>query len=257
MIIDANVSLGHWPFRKFLPDSAAKLSKHLESEGVSSALVSAAEAGFCLDPDIYNKLLIRKLRPYSNLMPIMVINPSLSNWLKTLRRYVDSPEIKAVKILPNYHNYSLARKYVAELMNELTVGKIPLLIQMRMEDERSHHPLLKVSGVDCKEVIKLAGRFPRIPILCLCPYFGEAALLVKETANIYVDISFVERLDTVASLLKEIPATRVLFGSHTPFLYTRSAIMKIKDASISRKDFNAIAFNNARRLFGRGEAFDS
>ena len=123
-----------------------------------------------------------------------------------------------------------------------------LIIQMRLGDERNQYPLLKVAGVDYKEIIKLANRFPEIPIICLCPYMREAILLVKETRNIYIDISFIETVNTVTALLKEIPATRILFGSHTPFLYTRSAIMKIKSAENSEKDLNAIMFNNAHCL---------
>jgi predicted TIM-barrel fold metal-dependent hydrolase len=68
-----------------------------------------------------------------------------------------------------------------------------------------------------------------------------------------VDISFVETLNTVSALLKEIPATRVLFGSHTPFLYTRSAIMKIKAAEISQEDLDAITYGNAQRLIKLNE----
>lgn len=245
MLIDVNVSFGNWPFQKFLLDTPGKLAKHLKGEGISHALVSSTESVFYPDPDVYNKILFRKLRPYLFLIPIPIINPSLSNWKENFKRY---KKIKAVKILPNYHNYSLSAKSVNELMNELAKRKIPLMIQMRLEDERNQYPLLKVPGVNYKEIIKLANRFPRAPILCLCPYFPEAVSLVKETANVYVDIAFVERLNTVATLLKEIPASRILFGSHTPFLYTRSAMMKIKTADISRKDAQAIMFANISHL---------
>lgn len=248
MLIDVNVSLGRWPFQRFVPATPKKLAEHLKAEGISSAFVSAIEAVFYPDPDVYNKLLRRRLGPHSNLMPVIVVNPALANWREALKVHLGSPQVKAVKIVPNYHNYSLARRSAAELMDELTARKIPLLIQMRIEDERNQYPLLKVAGVDYKGIIKLANRFQGLPIICLCPYFREAIPLVKETTNIYVDISFVEKLDTVASLLKEIKSERVLFGSHTPFLYTRSAVMKIKEARIAKRDFNALAFRNACRL---------
>ena len=60
-------------------------------------------------------------------------------------------------------------------------------------------------------------------------------------ANIHVDLSFVERLDTVAALLAEVPARQVLFGSHTPFLYTRAAVMKLRTAAVGRRELRAIA----------------
>lgn len=247
-VIDVNVSFGNWPFQKFLQDRAAKLSRHLKSEGISLALVSSIESVFYSDPDVYNRLLLEKLKPDPSLSPVMVFNPFLSGWKQRLAEYTDSREIKAVKILPNYHNYSLSSPSVEELVGELIRRKMLLIIQMRMEDERNQYPLLKVAGVEFEQVIKLANRFPQASILCLCPYYQEAIALVKETDNVYVDISFTEQLDTVVSLLKEIPASRVLFGSHTPFLYTRSAVMKIKSADISKKNLKAIMFNNASHL---------
>ena len=247
-IIDVNVSLGNWPFQRFSLDTPDKLVKHLKSEGISSALVSPIESVFYPDPGVYNKLLIQRLKPYPNLYPVMVLNSILADWRQRLREYSDYSKIKAIKILPNYHNYSLSEKFVDDLMNELRERKIALIIQMRIEDERNQYPLLKVAGVKVKEIIQLANRFPQVPIICLCPYYEEAVALVKETSNIHIDISFTERLDTIVSLLNEIPAGRVLFGSHTPFLYTCSAVMKLKFANISKKDLKAIMFDNADHL---------
>ena len=255
MLIDVNVSFGNWPFQTFLQNSVAKLSKHLKSEGISLALVSSIETTLYPDPDVYNKSLLKKVKSYSNLIPVMVLNPALSDWKEKYEEYTDSQKFRVIKILPNYHNYLLSSKFVNDFMNELSKKKnAVLIVQMRVEDERNQYPLLKVSGVDYKEIIKLANRFPGVSIICLCSCFREAVSLVKETKNIYIDISFIETLNIVfktnTALLKEIPAGRILFGSHTPFLYTRSAIMKVKSAEISEKDLNAIMFNNARCLLG-------
>jgi len=248
MLIDINVSFGNWPFQKFLFDTPGKLERHLKKEGISMAFVSPIESVFYPDPDVYNKILFKKLKIFHSLIPIPVINPFLSNWKELLKEYVAYKKIKTIKILPNYHNYSLSSESVNEMMEKLKERKIPLIIQIRLEDERNQYPLLKIKGVEIEEIIKLANHFPQVPVICLCPYFSEAILLVKETENIYVDISFVECLDTIVTLLKEIPARRVLFGSHTPFLYTRSAVMKIKSADISEKDIQAITFKNVRDL---------
>ena len=247
MIIDANVSFGHWPFQKFPYSTPGELNKDLMKEGISQILVSSLDAVLYPDPELGNEIFLPGLKSYPSLVPVGVINPSLSNWKEALQRCIRWGT-KAIKIFPNYHYYSLSSPVVDGLMDELVGRKMPLMVQMRLEDERNQYPLLRVSGVEVKKVIKLASHFPEISILALCPYFKEAIDLVKNSANIYVDISFVEILDTVSALLKEIPATRVLFGSHTPFLYTRSAIMKLKAAEISQEDLEAITCGNARRL---------
>jgi len=247
MMIDVNVCFGHWPFQKFPYSTLRALDEGLKKEGISQSLVSSLDAVLYPDPDWGNESLLPGLSFYPNLMPVGVVNPLLSNWRETLERCIGW-EAKAIKIFPNYHSYPLSSSVVTALINELARRKMPLLVQMRLEDERNQYPLLKVSGVEIEEVIKLANHFPEVPVFALCPYFKEAIDLVKNSTNIYVDISFVEILNTVSALLKEIPATRVLFGSHTPFLYTRSAIMKIKATEIHRKDLEAITHRNIRRL---------
>ena len=245
MIIDVNATFGFWPFQKFRQDTPAKLARHLKSEGISKAIVSSMESVLFPDPLVYNRILIKKLKPYSSLVPVMVVNPRLANWKDSLAL---SGKVKAVKVFPNYHTYSLSSKHMTALMNELVARNMVLLLQMRLEDERNQYPLMKVAGASRRGIIKLAKRFPKVPIICLCSYFYEAIELVKKTSNVHVDIAFAERLDTVSSLLEKIPARGVLFGSHTPFLYTRSAVMKLKCAQISRHTREAIAFKNAHRL---------
>jgi predicted TIM-barrel fold metal-dependent hydrolase len=247
MIIDVNVSFGHWPFQRFPYSTPEELNKDLMKEGISQILVSSLDAVLYPDPEWGNETFLPGLKSYPSFVPVGVINPSLSNWKETLKRCI-SWGAKAIKIFPNYHYYSLSSPVVDDLMDELVGRKMPLIVQMRLEDERNQYPLLKVSGVEIQEILDLANRFSEIPILALCPYFKEAIDLVKNSTNIYVDISFVEILNTVSALLEEIPATRVLFGSHTPFLYTRSAIMKLKAAEISQEDLEAITCGNAQRL---------
>jgi len=248
MLIDINVSLGYWPFQKFQEDAPAKLAKHLTGEGISLSLVSSIETIFYPDPDVYNKILLKKLKPFPNLMPVMVVNPSLPNWKEMLNKYRQYQKAKIIKIFPNYHNYLLSSPHIDDFMDELEKNKMSLIIQKRMIDERHQYPLLKVAGVEEEEIVKLANRFPKVPIIVFCCHLREAVSMIKKTLNIDTDISFVETMDTVKTLLKQIPAKRVLFGSHTPFLYTRSAIMKIKSADIPASDLKAIMYGNICRL---------
>ena len=248
MIIDTNVSLGRWPFQRFGQDTPAKLFRHLNSEGISWALISSIDAVLYPDPDLYNKILFKQLKPYHRLLPVPVLNPSLTGWQERLNDYIGSRKVKAVKIFPNYHHFSLSAQFVEDLMTELTRGKVPLFIQMRLEDARNRYLLMKIPVVETKSVIGLSKRFPKVPIVCLCPYLHEAVSLVNEAPNIYVDIAFTETLNTISSLLGRIPVQRILFGSHTPFCYTRSAIMKVKSAKISPREEALITFGNLQNL---------
>lgn len=253
MLLDVNAALGHWPFAKFEQDTARQLADHLAAAGIDLALVSSIETALFPDPHIPNMELVDTLESVPNLLPLMTLDPTLSHWRDCLDTYRERGVLSAVRVLPNYHRYTLDDPRFDELAVALQAGDHPVLVvQMRLEDERGQYPLMQVPGVPVADVVALAERHPRLPILCLCPYRPEAIELVRSTENVFVDIAFVEFKDTLASLLTHIPAGRVLFGSHTPMLYTRAALMKMEHANIDSVAIEAIGSTNALRLFGLG-----
>lgn len=245
MIIDVNTSFGRWPFQKFNVNSTQALAKHLNAAGITKALISSIDAILYPDPSACDAELFKAVKPMPMLIPVPTINPSLANWRKAL----EANGLKAVKIIPNYHNYPLTDPSVAQLMKVLAERKISMMIQMRVEDERNQYPLMKIPGVDWRAVVQLANTFCEVSIVCLCAYLGEAVELVQKTGNVHVDISFIEVFQTLPTLLRKVPPDRILFGSHTPFLYTESAVMKLKAVHLAAKPRKAIACTNARRLF--------
>ena len=245
MIIDVNTSLGCWPFQRFDINSTKALAQRLHSAGITKALISSIDGILYPDPAACDAELLKVVKPTPMLIPVPTINPSLANW----RKAMETSGLKAVKIIPNYHNYPLADPLVEPFMRLLASKRIPLMIQMRVDDERNQYPLMKIPGVACPAVIQLANTFREVPIVCLCAYLGEAVELVQKTENAHVDISFIETFQTLPALLRKIPADRILFGSHTPFLYTESAVMKLKAACLAVKPYKTIAYANARRLF--------
>ena len=244
-MIDINTALGNWPFQRFSQSTPAKLSKHLKQEGISRALVSSIDAIFYPDPDVYNRLLAASLKPFPELLPVFTVNPILANWEKI----VDSSKVKTVKIYPGYHNYSLLSDPVYSLAEKLIKNKMSLMIQMRVEDERLHHPLCQIPPVPVADIVKFAEKYPSLPVICLCPYFAELVPLTSNTENVYVDISFVETMNIITRVLRDVPAEKILFGSHTPFLYTRAATMKTEYAEIDKKTLKMITETNAKKIF--------
>jgi uncharacterized protein len=66
-----------------------------------------------------------------------------------------------------------------------------------------------------------------------------------------VELSHVERLRTVASLLAEVPAERILFGTHAPFLTPRAAVMKLEAPYVPAPARRAIGSSNALAILKR------
>jgi hypothetical protein len=79
-----------------------------------------------------------------------------------------------------------------------------------------------------------------------------SALLAKLSAagQVCFDIAMLEGVGGVANLLKQVPADRVVFGSHAPFFYLESAVFKLKESVLSEPQLASIRTDNARRLLG-------
>jgi hypothetical protein len=52
----------------------------------------------------------------------------------------------------------------------------------------------------------------------------------------------------VGRLLAQVPAERVLFGSHAPLFYFESAWLKLQESPLSKEQLGAVRCANARRL---------
>ena len=251
MLIDVNCCLGHWPFMRFRQNTAAQLARHLKAQGIAKACVWAIENVLYPDPHVVNLELMKKLKPQPMLHPVPVVNPTLSHGRECLAAYDAAGAGRLIRVLPNYHRYGLNDAAMLEFMGAFAKGgKRTLMVQMRVEDERNQYPLMKVPGVSADDVIALAKRFPKVNILCLCPYYAEAVKLTTSAKNVYADISFSERLNTLKTLLAEAPADRLCFGSHTPVLYTASSLMKLQHAEAPKAALRKIASGNAAKLTG-------
>ena len=252
MRIDVNCWSGFWPFQIDPVLSPAGLARQLAAEGISQAYVSATESILCPDPHLPSRRLLSRLKSEPALVPVPVLDPSLGNWKDCLDAYDGAGHGGVVKVIPNYHRYELDAPCVDDLVSVLTARPARvMMIQMRVEDERQHYPLMKVPGVAADRVIAFANRHPRLRIICLCPYLREAEQLVSKTENVWVDTAFIEFMATICRALERIPVGRLLFGSQTPFLYTRANTMKLEASGAPKRALKAIAGDNARRLLHR------
>jgi len=249
-MIDTHVSFGPWPWMDFSSVTAQTLDAHLESEGIQEAWVSAAESILFPDPDGPDDRLLAAFRSCSRVVPVKTINLAMGNWRESLDRAVGPLGMRLVKIYPNYHQYSLIGPQAMELAALLVEQQIPLLIALRVEDERNQYSLMKVASVPVQEIVTLAAIHPDLKVLVLGAQVGEIAALTAGADNVFCDIAFAETGNVMDRLLASAPAGRIVFGSHTPFFYTRAAVRKLLGASVSEEIRRAIAIDNARALKG-------
>jgi predicted TIM-barrel fold metal-dependent hydrolase len=250
-IVDVNVWLGSWPFQYFRDDSARKLERLLEHEGIAHALVGSPEAAFNPDCSAANRMLEKRVAGSRRLHPVPAMNPTMGDWRDILDRSRGDGRM-AIRLFPTYHVYGLDSGEALTAIEQIArSGELSLFLQMRMEDERTHHPLCRIPGLSTAAIVAVARRFPELSIVALCPYYHEAVELAKETSSVRVDLSYVETMRTLASLLDTVAPERVLFGSHAPFLYPRAAVMKLEAPYVPEPARRAIGRENARAILRR------
>lgn len=246
MIIDLNIHYGYWPKDTWKVKPLNAFLKDLKKAGIKGGFISPLEAIFSFDPDIHNRELINKIKCFPEFKVLPIINPKAKNCITLIKNYAKE-KINIIKIAPTYQRYSLMEKDIRNFLKTIAEENLTLVIQKRFEDERTRNPIITPQNLEIEEIEKIAKDFSDLRIIVLCLYIDEAIKLAKNT-NIYMDISFIEHLDTLGTLIKHIPVDRIVFGSHTPFLYPESAVFKLKYSSLKYYQRKKIASENLIKL---------
>lgn len=226
--IDADVLLGRYPFRHFPYSNhdPAQLKAYLQSRGIARACVSSLHALFYTDPQQGNDEHLPAIIHDDFFIPIAVVNPSLPNWRRGIEQSRQAYGVSIARLAPSYHAYDLSAPFALECIQELVSQGLLVSIVKRIEDERMHHPLMKVAAVDNAAILTAAATTDQ-PLLIHGATFGELSEL-GVAPNLLFDIAFVETIDTLARTTELLPPSRLLFSSHAPFFYPEAAISKVQ-----------------------------
>lgn len=252
-MIDVNVNLSRWPFRRVVGDEANSLVANLRQRNVKQAWAGTFDGLLHKDLASANERLASDCRRYGAgfLVAFGSINPELPDWQEDLRRCHEEHKMPGIRLHPNYHGYDLKDPAFAELLHAAAARRLIVQLAVCMEDERTQHPLLRVPSVDIAPLAELVKNEPaaRLVVLNSNPLHDvELARTLAATGRVYFDISMVESVGGVARLAREIPARHVLFGSHYPLFYFESALLKIREAGFADAEARAILEENADRL---------
>ncbi|GAH17823.1 unnamed protein product, partial [marine sediment metagenome] len=204
MIIDANAFLGKWPFEDLSNSNPNELVKMMKINHINKTLVSPVEGIFYKDPQEANENLFKNIQKKLALIPIAVINPKLGNWEECINKNLKVYKIKGVKLHPNYHSYNLKDRNLKSMLRKLEVLELPVIFQIRMEDRRTHHPLMQVPDLNAEEILKLGGDFPNLPIILggmLYHEIEENRTLLAKRKKLFIDTSFLEILNCIRELI--------------------------------------------------------
>jgi len=253
-LIDTNINLSHWPLRRLPCDDTAALAAKLRNSGVTQAWAGSFDGLLYRDIATVNSRLADECRRHGKglLVPFGSVNPKFPDWEDDLRRCAEEHRMPGIRLHPGYHGYKLDDPDFAKLLRLATERGLVVQLVLVMEDRRMMHPLLQVEPPDIKPLADVVRKTPGLRLLnALKSLLGQPLLTLLQAGEVCVEISMLEGVGGVASLLEKVPLNRVLFGSHAPLFYFESALLKLKESPLTEDQLRAIRCDNARRLLAK------
>lgn len=254
IIIDLNCDAGAYAFREYPVTTAAEVVAELQRFGITTAYVGSAPAITYVSPQPANERLLADLERVSGVevRPTAVLNPEYPGAARDLRDCA-TMGFRALKLYPTYHGFDLLGHQTVALVEEAAALGWPVLLAARVEDERHHHPLMKVPALAMDKAVAFARNVaPATVVLCAgtaaeIPTFLQGA----QRENVLAEVSYVKGpLNAIEDLVSRVGSERLVFGSHLPFSYAQTALAKVREAPIGEAAVQAILSGNAARVLG-------
>lgn len=263
-LVDTNVHLFQWPFRRLKYDRTAALAEKLRRHGVRQAWAGSFEALFSKDLTGVNTRLVEECRREGGglFVPVGSVNPMWPDWEEELRRCHEVHRMHAIRLHAGYQGYTLEQPEFVRLLQAATTRGLLVQIALELEDPRVHHPSFRFTPTPATPLVSLLRQMPaaRVQLLGSWQWMRVAqSRALQEMPNVLHDMSNLEAVGAVGrvidgthwSLTGKVPVERILFGSHAPYFPVEAALFRMFESPLTRSQMEAIMADNARRVLAR------
>lgn len=263
-LVDTNVHLFEWPFRRLPYDRTNALVAKLRRHGVQEAWAGSFEALLSKDLSGVNERLVEACRREGAglFVPFGSVNPLWPDWEEELRRCDEAHHMGGIRLYPGYHGYTLDHPDFGRLLELATRRRLVVQLALELEDTRVQHPLIKAPVVSPAPLVAALKNVPgaRIQLLNSWQWVRSAAAKpLLQMENVVHDISNLEASGAVGRIIAgqhpllsaKMPVERLLFGSQAPYFPVEAALIKLFESPLSLPQLNAIMSDNARRLIAK------
>jgi predicted TIM-barrel fold metal-dependent hydrolase len=263
-IIDTNVHLFDWPFRKLKYAQTKALVAKLRKHRIVQAWAGSFEGLLHKNLDGVNARLAEECQANGEkmLVPIGAINPALPDWEEDVRRCQEKYRMVGIRLYPSYHNYTLQKPEFARLLQFAAQRRLLVQLAVRMEDPRVHLPVTLTPPVDVTPLPDLLAAVPGVKLQLLNafngtdPLRGESGRRLIDKTQVTFDISHIEGQGGVGKLITPdrestrppVSVQRLVFGSHAPYFPCESAVFKLFESPLGRADLERVMAANAERI---------
>lgn len=240
-IVDSNVSLFQWPFRRLPLDETKKLVEKMRALGIDSAMAGSFEGIFQRDLSAVNSRLAEECSRFPELQPVGSVNPVAQDWKRDFSECVEKHQMPGVRLHPGYHGYSLEEPAFADLLRMAADAGVVVQIAVAMEDVRTQNEMARVPDLDLSKMPEVGEC--RVQLLNWRPR-GEVP------PGVCVDTARIDGTNGIARLLKTVPAERIMFGTHAPFLIPEAALIRaVHENQLDETSKRKFLAENTNRLF--------
>lgn len=252
-MIDVNVHLSRWPFRRLPLDDTAKLVQRLKSLGVTRAWAGSYDAILHREHSSVNARLAEDCAVHGDglLEPVGSLHLGFPGWEEDLRRCHEQHKMRLVRIYPSYHGYTLDAPPVGQLLDQATQRKLVVQVVTKLEDERTQHPLVSVPPVGLEPMKDWLKKIPQARVVLLNALGlvrGEALSKWAAAGPVWFETAMLEGVAGISVALKHLPADRLLAGTHAPFFAPEAGPLKLKESDLGDALRTQIAEDNAVKV---------
>jgi hypothetical protein len=253
-LVDTNVYISRWPERRVYGDTVEELGAEMRRQNVEQAWVGSFDGLFERDIAAVNVRLVEACKQLGPLaFPFGTVNPALPDWEDDLRRCQEVHQMRGIRLHPNYHGYTLDDPRFARLLELAAKRKLIAQIALSMEDERTQSLATRAPHVETKPLPAIVKSLPDLKLVLINVFRAVRVDKVEPLAaagQVYFDIAMLEGLGGVSKLIEQASVERLVFGSHFPFFYFDSALLKLRESPLARFQHEAITRGNAVKLLG-------
>jgi hypothetical protein len=255
VIVDVNVHLGRWPFRRLRGDDAPALAALLRSKGVGQAWAGSFDGAFHYELAAANARLADECRRFGEglFVPFGAVNPAQPDWEEDLRRCHEVHGMKGVRLYPGYHGYALDDPRFAELLRRASERRLLVQLALKLEDVRTQHRLGRVPTADVAPLPDLLPKVPGLRLVLLNALGDVRGPMLERLSglgNVWFEISTLETVGGLDVLRRQVRTDRILFGSQSPFFTWEAARLKVRESGLDAAVERAVLDQNARALLG-------
>ncbi len=254
-LFDVNTFIGRWPSEKLAFHNVDNLLLIMKDLHIEQALVSHTIA-WQNSSKLGNKLLMESLSGHPNLEPCWIIKPDETildkSGLINLFLEMQNCGVRAVRLFPHDHVYSLQSKTANALLEELNLRNYLVIIDL---DQIFTQTGLYDYDASSLEILNyLCHQYSQVSFLLTKLGYRAFQVIypILETySNLFIDLSYFATHQGVETIVTNLGSERLIFGTGQPMIDPGGSLLRLLSSDISQEDRENISHKNVTRLLNR------